>query len=1355
MMLRPRSAHPAWVFSSVVCCLLLSLVYFPLSKIVASSPARILPSAGKPLVNFKTPQSAKIAYTGAPDAVAALESGKANPTALASADFDADGAVDVVAGYSSKNGGVLALYKANPDAFAPTDTSLYQKAVEGNVPPTFLPNAKVFVLPESPDLIVTGDFNLDGRKDVLVAARGGSLYFLAGDGHGNFAAPQLVTTAGPVLAMAVTPAGHVAVSTDGRKGPQITILMPGSAGLSAGQTFSLPARGTSLEWGTLGGGADLAVGAGSSVVVIYNALLANPETETVSLPFQVRGLALGAFIWDRDDRTEIAVLADDGSISILQHGTLNLTPLTPAEATARRAVMARGGGQPAPDPTELGPWTIAKRLPQTVSAPAGPLSPSAFNSPHLATTSTFDLMVIDAGRSQLSILDTSGNTTSPSTDISFSGRPVAALALPQKINAGRDLVVLAEGQSAPILAPETGATTYSVTNTADEDDINACPETSSPNGTPPIVGSGATTGAGTDGKLSLREAVCEANNQAAYNVAHSAAAGNYIINVPAGTYNLSLVTGGNWPVPPCDCPNNYWDGETGELFTGSVAGESMSIVGMGTTPASTTITQTDGVDRIMEQDWNFVGNIPISLSNMTLSGGNCLRYVDGAPGDCVSGGGAVFAGGSAGSTLTITSVVMQNNNDGGTCEGFCNAPPNNIINGEGGALAYFGPTLMLSGSTFSGNTAAQAPLNGVGFGGAFLFANNYGGTASMGAQTITNSIFTNNSTGVGGALELQIGTGSAVNISGSKFTGNQAQEDTGFTKAPSSIGGAIDASVGSGGYTLTVSDSRIVGNSATDGTGFSIQSGGTATITDNWWGCNAGPGNSGCDSVYANSATATFSPYLKLSASANPNPINTNTSTTVTVDLTHDSNGGSGFSVPTGTPVSYGSPTLGTISGFPSSLTSGTASGTFAAGGSSGMGTVPVTVDNQTVTADITINQAATPPTLSISMTNSPASFTQGDPSDTYTITVTNTGQSATSGTISLSDTLPTGLSEVSFTETAHSGGGTGSDWSCSGTSCSRTSAMAAGESDTLTLTISVLYTAPIGTGSVTNSAQVSGGGASNSPTASDPTTIIGGPVSVSFNTNPSGLQVTVDSSTYTSQKVLSLTNGSTHTISVTSPQTANGVQNTWTSWSDGGAISHQITISSTTGDARSQNGAGSTKSHSPLTPTGISYTANFATTYQLTTAVSPAGAGTVTMPTSGTYYAANAPVSVSATANTFEDWSGGTFDNAAQASTTFTMPSQPATMTANFQALAPPQSTTTVITSSQNPSFTMSPNNSTTFTATVTYGGGHPVGVGTVTFSQGNNNLSCSQGNPAPLSNGQAFCTTSFTTEGDPVITA
>lgn len=80
------------------------------------------------------------------------------------------------------------------------------------------------------------------------------------------------------------------------------------------------------------------------------------------------------------------------------------------------------------------------------------------------------------------------------------------------------------------------------------------------------------------------------------------------------------------------------------------------------------------------------------------------------------------------------------------------------------------------------------------------------------------------------------------------------------------------------------------------------------------------------------------------------------------------------------------------------------------------------------------------------------------------------------------------------MSETGNSGGGTGSDWSCSGSTCTRTTAMPAGESDTITLTVNVSATAPTGTNAVTNSVQVSGGGASNSPTASDPTTILATP---------------------------------------------------------------------------------------------------------------------------------------------------------------------------------------------------------------------------------------------------------------------
>ena len=73
--------------------------------------------------------------------MAALQAGTANPTALASADFDADGAMDVVAGYSEAHQKKRRLARAdrgNPDAFAPTDLTLHEKAMRGIVPSTFM-----------------------------------------------------------------------------------------------------------------------------------------------------------------------------------------------------------------------------------------------------------------------------------------------------------------------------------------------------------------------------------------------------------------------------------------------------------------------------------------------------------------------------------------------------------------------------------------------------------------------------------------------------------------------------------------------------------------------------------------------------------------------------------------------------------------------------------------------------------------------------------------------------------------------------------------------------------------------------------------------------------------------------------------------------------------------------------------------------------------------------------------------------------------------------------------------------------------------------------------------------------------
>jgi uncharacterized repeat protein (TIGR01451 family) len=109
--------------------------------------------------------------------------------------------------------------------------------------------------------------------------------------------------------------------------------------------------------------------------------------------------------------------------------------------------------------------------------------------------------------------------------------------------------------------------------------------------------------------------------------------------------------------------------------------------------------------------------------------------------------------------------------------------------------------------------------------------------------------------------------------------------------------------------------------------------------------------------------------------------------------------------------------------------------------------------------------------------------FEQGQTGANYTITASNSGLLATTAAVTVTDTLPTGL-----TPTAISGTG----WSCTlaTITCTRSDVLAAGASyPAITLTVNVASNAPI---SVTNAATVSGGGETNAGNdqATDATTI-------------------------------------------------------------------------------------------------------------------------------------------------------------------------------------------------------------------------------------------------------------------------
>ena len=127
------------------------------------------------------------------------------------------------------------------------------------------------------------------------------------------------------------------------------------------------------------------------------------------------------------------------------------------------------------------------------------------------------------------------------------------------------------------------------------------------------------------------------------------------------------------------------------------------------------------------------------------------------------------------------------------------------------------------------------------------------------------------------------------------------------------------------------------------------------------------------------------------------------------------------------------------------------------------------------------------PPTpvadLAVFLTHA-GSFTQADLGDTYTIIVTNSGAAATLGSVSVADTLPSGLMPTAIA-------GTGWTSNLSTLTCTRSDPLTAGASyPPITVTVSVATNAPA---SLTNLVTVSGGGETNllNNTASDPTAII------------------------------------------------------------------------------------------------------------------------------------------------------------------------------------------------------------------------------------------------------------------------
>ena len=308
--------------------------------------------------------------------------------------------------------------------------------------------------------------------------------------------------------------------------------------------------------------------------------------------------------------------------------------------------------------------------------------------------------------------------------------------------------------------------------------------------------------------------------------------------------------------------------------------------------------------------------------------------------------------------------------------------------------------------------------------------------------------------------------------------------------------------------------------------------------------------------------------------------------------------------------------------------------------------------------------------------------FGVGQNGAAYNITVLNHGPGATSGTVTVTDTLPVGLIATSIA---------GTGWGCTlaTLSCTRSDSLAFTASyPVITVTVNVTLNMP---GSVINQVSVSGGGgvAAN---ALDPTAVVtlG---SIVITANAPGISVVVDGMVYAAPAGFNWAPGSVHPVSVASPQGSAGTRFVFANWSDAGAQSHTIVAPNST----------------------ATYTTTFTAQYLLTTGVSPGGEGSIAVsPSSGDgYYASGTSVQIAATPASGYRFSTFSGDLTGGTNPQNVVMSAPRTITANFAPLA-----TLTITKTHSGSFSPGENGAS---YTITVSDGAPAGPtsGAVTVTE------------------------------------
>ncbi|MGI8639672.1 MAG: FG-GAP-like repeat-containing protein, partial [Pyrinomonadaceae bacterium] len=376
---------------------------------------------GNPFVNFTDGKPL------ASDADNLSARGANAPSALASADFDADGTDDLAIAYKTASGGLISIRRGNVESIFPKNQ---------DAPPSpFLPVSLSSHLGFTPDFLAAGDFNADGRADLLAAKRGAdNLILLKGDGDGRFAAPQTIELKGNLTAFATGEMNNfdnladVAVGVTEKNKSKILIFQNRAGAFSAEPEVvktSKPAN--ALAFGEVDAHAsrDLIAASGDELVFVSGSVGGKIEKENVSrrkVDFQIANLAIGDFAGEAEN--EIALLSKDGELYLSE-------PSAVADGLSRNA------------------RNLFVKVPMPgVQPPATAGGSDLLLAAKVSTRQKTDLIIVGANNLSLVTSDDANNLSLAATFDALEN-PIAVLPMRLNKDALSDLVVLTENNAEP------------------------------------------------------------------------------------------------------------------------------------------------------------------------------------------------------------------------------------------------------------------------------------------------------------------------------------------------------------------------------------------------------------------------------------------------------------------------------------------------------------------------------------------------------------------------------------------------------------------------------------------------------------------------------------------------------------------------------------------------------------------------------------------------------------------------------------------------------------------------------------------------------------------------------------------